>query len=135
MNDPGVRTTGAVKLPDALVVISGSDGDARDAIKGAQFHSAGWISFQSEAPGVLKIGPLDHDIEMLACNGFSAASEMAPHVVFWRKRRKGAAPATTDIARAWLRRKRRRESERPEHFCEKNMCDIVVVVVLLGPPL
>ena len=75
MNDPWVRTAGAAKLPDALVVIRGSGGDARDAIKGAQFHSAGWISFQSEAPGVLKIGPLDFDIEMLACYGFSAASE------------------------------------------------------------
>ena len=75
MNHPGVRPTGAVKLPDALVVISGSGGDSHDAIKGAEFDSAGLISFQREAPGVLKIGPLDYDIEMLVCNGFSAAPE------------------------------------------------------------
>ena len=45
MNDPWVRTAGAAKLPDALVVLSGSGGDAHDAIKGPEFDSARLISF------------------------------------------------------------------------------------------
>ena len=45
MNDPGVRTAGATKLLDALVVLSGSGGDAHDAIEGSEFDSARLISF------------------------------------------------------------------------------------------
>ncbi len=64
-----------MKWPDALVVISGSGGDPHDAVEGAEFDSSGLICFESEAPGVLEIGPLDRDVEMLVWSGFSAAAE------------------------------------------------------------
>ena len=80
MNDSRVCATGAMNFPDTLVVISGSGSDAHDAIEGAEFDSAGLIRFQSEASGVFEIGPLDHDVEMLAWSGLSAASEKLNNV-------------------------------------------------------
>ena len=81
MNDPGVRTAGATKLPDALVVVSSSGSDAHDSIEFAEGDSSRVVGFQGEAPGVLEIGSPDRDVEILACSGLPASSEKLDYIL------------------------------------------------------